>query len=202
MLFLRHILDDDAYLDQPPDLKAPGTIRVQMYRVQVTGQGPWHPHHLPKTSSIVHERSKKAGGHITQFGKQGVTRRASKSLSTKPYAPADVNPWVTFEFRYRPAAILQAEGIMPKPQAARIENQVRGGDVEKMETQQEAETRVGQVKQAEPSERRAALKVKARNPKVKREGYPFQGQRSTVVEVIDLTLEYEPPQASIQLQQD
>lgn len=69
MLASLHILDDDAYLDQPPDLKAPGTIRVQIHRVRVTGRSSsiWQSKPLPRTPSTVHERSKKAGSHVTQL---------------------------------------------------------------------------------------------------------------------------------------
>ncbi|KIO23827.1 hypothetical protein M407DRAFT_9251 [Tulasnella calospora MUT 4182] len=204
--------DDDAYLDRPPDLKAPGTIRVQMYRVQVTGRSSWKPNCLPKTSSMVHERSKKAGGHVTQFGKQEVSRCTPQSFSTKPYTSSDIDPWVAFEFRYRPAAILQAEGIMPKPRASRSENQDNGGAGEETKARHKAEISalevIGdgenssfdrdpltilaciKVEQAELNERRAALKARFGNLKVKREGSPIRVPRSAVAEVIDLTLEY------------
>lgn len=61
------MLDDDAYLDRPLDLKAPGTIRVKMHRILVTGTKKWTPRQAPETATVVHEKSKKAGGHITQF---------------------------------------------------------------------------------------------------------------------------------------
>lgn len=61
------VSDDDEYLGLGLDLKAPGTIRVQMHRVHVTGQGDWKAGALPENKIVVHEKSKKAGRHVTGY---------------------------------------------------------------------------------------------------------------------------------------
>jgi len=59
----------------------------------------------------VSEKSKKAGGHQTRLGP--VTRvRASSFSRSCPYDRSNPGPFVTFIFRYRPAVVLQATGIM------------------------------------------------------------------------------------------
>ncbi|KAG9042795.1 hypothetical protein FS837_010384 [Tulasnella sp. UAMH 9824] len=181
--------DDDAYLDRPTELKAPGTIRVQMYRVQVTGSDSWKPPPLPQVPSFVHERSKKAGAHITQFGKKEVSG-SSQIFFAKPYTSADTDPWVTFEFRYRSAAILQAEGIMPKPQSSQTKNLGRGREKGEKGGEHEAEILALEAEQAKLDGRGAALKAKLGSVKVKRQASPIRVPRSAVPEVIDLTLEY------------
>ncbi|KAG8964514.1 hypothetical protein FRC05_003795 [Tulasnella sp. 425] len=181
--------DDDAYLDQPLGLKAPGTIHVQMSRVRVTRDSVWKPRRVPEAASIVHEKSKKAGGHITRLGKQEVAAPAPKPIKHKPYHPSDIDPWVSFEFRYRPAAILQAEGIMPKPQASQ-NNSPHEDDDDEMEAEHKAEILALEAEQAALDARRAALKAKAKNINIKREASPIRVPRNTVAGVIDLTLEY------------
>ncbi|KAG8886457.1 hypothetical protein FRB98_001276 [Tulasnella sp. 332] len=63
-------------------------------------------------SIIVHERSKKAGGHLTQLGPTRThSSRSDIFLSYEPYTPADKAAYVTFIFRYRPAdLVLQSLG--------------------------------------------------------------------------------------------
>ncbi|KIO23825.1 hypothetical protein M407DRAFT_26754 [Tulasnella calospora MUT 4182] len=182
--------DDDAYLNHSLDRKAPGTIRVEMHRVRVLSRPEaWQPSHAPKPAPTVHERSKKAGGHVTRLGKQEAPARLPKWLSSKPYSPSDTEPWVSFEFRYRPAAILQAEGIMPKLQARRSETQSLGED-EEVEAEHKAEILALEAEQAALDARRTALKAKFGNLNVKREASPIRVPQSAVTNVIDLTLEY------------
>ncbi|KAG8910534.1 hypothetical protein FRC01_006276 [Tulasnella sp. 417] len=181
--------DDDSYLDRPLDLKAPGTIRVHMHRALVTGRTKWKPHEIPETVSIVHEKSKKAGGHITQLGKQKTVRHASKAYSTKPYSRSDSSPWVSFEFRYRPAAILQAEGITPKRQASHEESQRNEESDEEMEAEHKAEILALETEQAALDARKAALKTRFGKANIKREASPIRVPRNAGGQVIDLTLE-------------
>ncbi|KAG9042792.1 hypothetical protein FS837_010381 [Tulasnella sp. UAMH 9824] len=181
--------DDDAYLDRTLDLKAPGTIRLQIYRVLITGSTKWKPYQIPETASVVHERSKKAGGHITQFGKQKTVDYASTACLTEPYTPSDTSPWVSFEFRYRPAAILQAEGIMPKPQASLPESQGSGESDEEAEAAHKAEILALEAEQAALDARKAALNAKFGRPNIKREASPIRVPRNTRWTVIDLTLD-------------
>ncbi|KAG9018614.1 hypothetical protein FRB90_011221 [Tulasnella sp. 427] len=178
--------NDDAYLDQPLGLKAPGTIRVEMYRIRVTGQGPyaWRGANVDDAPIVVHEKSKKAGGHVTRLGNREPSQKRSRYLHSAPYSPSDKDPWAVFEFRYRPAAILQAEGIMP-----RAHRPAHGEAEEQMEAQYKAELRALEDEQAALDARRAALTARVGNPTVKRESSPIRVPPDAVVEVIDLTLE-------------
>ncbi|KAG9018616.1 hypothetical protein FRB90_011223 [Tulasnella sp. 427] len=188
--------DDDSYLDQPLTLKAPGTIRIEMYRVRVTGESSWQGPAVDDTSCKVHEKSKKAGAHITRLGKQEVSRPRTRSIQTKPYSSSDALAWVSFEFRYRPAggasiAILQAEGIMPKPNVSRPLVDRSGTDSadEEMEAQHKAAILALEAEQAALDLRRAVLNAKAVNKKLKREPSPIRVTSNGVGEVIDLTLD-------------
>ncbi|KAM5537627.1 hypothetical protein V8D89_008705 [Ganoderma adspersum] len=61
----------------------------------------------------VHERSKKAGAHCVALGK--AVRMAKGPHTRVKSTPLDrkAGPAAKFVFRYRPVAILQAQGIMP-----------------------------------------------------------------------------------------
>ncbi|KAG8960437.1 hypothetical protein FRC05_006851 [Tulasnella sp. 425] len=181
--------DDDAYLGQSFGVNAPGTIRVQMYRVRVTGDSSWEPCSVPEATSIVHEKkSKKAGGHVTRLGRQEALVQVPRYYTSKPYHASDIDPWVSFEFRYRPAAILQAEGIMPKPQVN--DNHGYDYDDEEMGLKHKAEILALEAEQAALDARRTALRAKLGNFDIKREASPIRVPRNAVVGVIDLTLEY------------
>ncbi|RPD66136.1 hypothetical protein L226DRAFT_189703 [Lentinus tigrinus ALCF2SS1-7] len=68
---------------------------------------------LPNVPEVgpVHEKSKKAGVHAVSFGKAQST--APRTTLT-PHG-LDPIPFATFKFIYRPLALLQANGIAPKP---------------------------------------------------------------------------------------
>ncbi|KAG8922568.1 hypothetical protein FRC00_007287 [Tulasnella sp. 408] len=176
--------DDDAYLDQPLDLKAPGTIRVEMYRVLVTGTAKWKPYQIHETVPVVHEKSKKAGGHITQF--------VLPVWETEDYATRfDIISYrALFSFGYYSMAILQAEGIMPKPQASHHESQGIDESDEEIEAAHKAEILALEAEQAELDARKAVLKAKFGKPNIKREASPIRVPRNARCMVIDLTLEY------------
>lgn len=122
---------------------------------------------------IVHEKSKKAGTHTTQLGKQEVSKRHSKAIKTEPYTRSDTTPWVSFEFRYRPAAILQAEGIMPKPRVSDDESQCNGESDEEIGAEDKAELLALEAEQAALDARKAALKAKFGKLDIKREPSTF-----------------------------
>ncbi|KAG8976354.1 hypothetical protein FRB93_013317 [Tulasnella sp. JGI-2019a] len=115
------MIDDDEYLIQPSLSMDAGTIRVTVKRVRdiqyVPCRGAQDRVHDLR-SVTVHERSKKAGGHVVQQAPEKAPT-VSGVISLSPYVPADKNPYVTFIFRYRPVAILQTQGIMPAPELSR-----------------------------------------------------------------------------------
>ncbi|KAI0697504.1 hypothetical protein C8T65DRAFT_662103 [Cerioporus squamosus] len=74
--------------------------------------------------SRVHERSKKAGAHCVALGPALPFNKHHRHHSVKTI-PLDKRapPFATFRFHYRPAAILQAQGIMPAPVLASADEQ-------------------------------------------------------------------------------
>ncbi|KAG9027301.1 hypothetical protein FRB95_007931 [Tulasnella sp. JGI-2019a] len=59
------------------------------------------------------------GCHLTQLGpiRTAPVRRSHTSI---PYQPSDTAPWVTFIFKYRPAAILEATGIILREESLEL----------------------------------------------------------------------------------
>ncbi|KAG8978509.1 hypothetical protein FRB95_014059 [Tulasnella sp. JGI-2019a] len=106
------LTDDDSKVTSQtisPDL---GSIKLTIKRVR-RGEASLAPSYVPDPSiKVLHERSKKVGGHITQLGPVRPTL-ITRQYRSVPYQPSDILPWVTFIFMYRPAAVLKASGIMP-----------------------------------------------------------------------------------------
>ncbi|KAL1949005.1 hypothetical protein VTO73DRAFT_10811 [Trametes versicolor] len=95
-----------------------GTIELRVFHIHAeTRSKPFRPSAFDGVGA-VHERSKKAGAHCVSLGDTvddpGLPSRARGHKVCKLLNPAD-GPFVTFVFRYRPAVLLQAEGIMPLP---------------------------------------------------------------------------------------
>ncbi|KAH8084345.1 hypothetical protein BXZ70DRAFT_1012029 [Cristinia sonorae] len=90
-----------------------GCIEVKVYRVQRYGRNreEFKSSDIPEIGSI-NEKSKKAGSHCVSLG---AARRCTSHRRTDsvPFVPGE-GCWVTFQFRYRPRAILQAQGIIPR----------------------------------------------------------------------------------------
>ncbi|KAI0716743.1 hypothetical protein C8Q76DRAFT_416341 [Earliella scabrosa] len=109
--------DDDETLWSGGVSEKLGTIELKVVHVRPQVRtAKFKPQAFTGVSS-VHERSKKAGAHCVALGgPQRYPKRHDKVHTT----PIDkrAGPFVTFVFRYRPAAILQAQGIMPAHDAA------------------------------------------------------------------------------------
>ncbi|TFK69683.1 hypothetical protein BDN72DRAFT_840045 [Pluteus cervinus] len=104
------LTDDDSDLRERPGLENLGEIKVELYEVEVLGSTPIV--HVPAADTLsanarVHERSKKGMGHCVGLG-TAVTRVPTSSTKRKR-----IRTVATFTFRYRPLAILQANGITP-----------------------------------------------------------------------------------------
>ncbi|KAG8981545.1 hypothetical protein FRB90_007177 [Tulasnella sp. 427] len=109
--------DDDNLVDENIPTE-PGTIRVEIKRTTTTvTKGAFTALQWDDAfSTRLHEKTKKAGGHITKQVSIGNERRAATpriSVTTKPFTDADKTPWVTFILRYRPEEALRAGGFMP-----------------------------------------------------------------------------------------
>jgi len=110
--------DDHSRVAQGVSAQHLGLIEVQAHRV-ITQP----PRELGESKSsdycdisdgAVHERSKKAGSHRATLGKIKTPRPLSVVEVT--HIDPSPSPLCTFSFRYRPLAILQAQGIVPIPQ--------------------------------------------------------------------------------------
>ncbi|KAI0760393.1 hypothetical protein C8Q74DRAFT_1295881 [Fomes fomentarius] len=120
--------DDDTLLSDISSQADLGTIKVTITRVQSEyWVVPYHPGGFQPVGA-VHERSKKAGAHSVSLGKG--TRVSGKPLEHLVRR----NPINRFEgfiavfiFRYRPRALLQAQGIMPASAPAPSNTNRNGG---------------------------------------------------------------------------
>lgn len=173
--------DNDNYLGLGLDLEAPGTVRVQMHRVIVTGQGNWEAGALPADKIVAHEKSKKAGGHLIGLGDPKSSRFNMTTNLTRPLTPGDRDPWVTFEFRYRSAAVLQAEGI--------VSGAMRPIRSKRERAALEAEFRELNAEEAALKAQIAELAAQSSNIPLKREPSPICVPESAVGETFDLTLD-------------
>ncbi|KAA1470298.1 hypothetical protein DENSPDRAFT_836068 [Dentipellis sp. KUC8613] len=112
--------DDDSYLNMPNDVDVThiGVIEVRIYRAEVyRRKGPSSRVVTVKDLGSVSELSKKGGLHQVSLGKGYVDtskKGASGRTGWRPIEPED-KPYASFIFHHRPAALLQAMGVMPRP---------------------------------------------------------------------------------------
>ncbi|KAI0356947.1 hypothetical protein OH77DRAFT_1451971 [Trametes cingulata] len=109
------VLTDDDSLATSGATEDLGTIQVTMTRTQGFARMK-RPAELINVKEIgpVHERSKKAGAHAVSLG------RVEEVPVRNGWYPIgkESEPFVTFIFRYRPLALLQAMDIAPRPHAS------------------------------------------------------------------------------------
>ncbi|KAG8924196.1 hypothetical protein FRC00_005391 [Tulasnella sp. 408] len=191
--------DDDSIIDKdiPTD---PGTIKFEIFRRIITSESSeFRRASSDPFSTRVHEKTKKAGAHITKTGEERQTCYLP-SGETIPFTEADTVPFVTLILRYRPEGILLAGGFklspVQRPQAEADRND-EGSDQDEDEAQAEAEiaaleaarnARVASLakrKGVKLEEVEAELGRKRR--KVKQEEPINVGLHFTPGEVIDLT---------------
>ncbi|KAI9056371.1 hypothetical protein FKP32DRAFT_1585962 [Trametes sanguinea] len=108
------VTDDESIASPAHEMNdSLGTIRVTMTLVKqyLHSDQPYHDAEITELAP-VHEKTKKAGAHAVSFGDPVET-------SWTPFAMRAVgveeHPFATFVFRYRPLALLQANGIAPRP---------------------------------------------------------------------------------------
>ncbi|KDR76119.1 hypothetical protein GALMADRAFT_139862 [Galerina marginata CBS 339.88] len=106
---LLEITDDDTYLGSPDSVRSIGEIKVTLHKATNLSQGDAHNFVSPPETKKVHERSKKALSHQISYGE-------IKRLNDTPIFSSSVRHEAlgTFIFRYRPLAMLQANGIAPR----------------------------------------------------------------------------------------
>ncbi|KZV85292.1 hypothetical protein EXIGLDRAFT_775718 [Exidia glandulosa HHB12029] len=118
--------DDDA-IDDNELLSRIGAIRVEIFRVEVTGYEKRRPKEIPSHMGAqqltVHEAAKKLGGHRVMLGAPEVTS-AGNILRTEKIGSAIVE----FEFKYRPQDVLEAQDIIPVTRAQVVAPQAAAED--------------------------------------------------------------------------
>ncbi|KAI0760369.1 hypothetical protein C8Q74DRAFT_222833 [Fomes fomentarius] len=106
-----HTTDDDSALWTGASENL-GTIELRVVHVRPDfREVGFKPKEFSGVSS-VHEQSKKAGAHCVALGRAQRYKGVHQKVITRPI-DKHAGPAVKFVFRYRPAAILQAQGIMP-----------------------------------------------------------------------------------------
>ncbi|KAG7089281.1 hypothetical protein E1B28_010979 [Marasmius oreades] len=182
-MFSRLIVTDDDSLmcSASPDI---GEIKVIIRHTEISA--PSH-HHVSRwtasgtkrnapTQITVHERTKKAVDHQTSLG-QDIQSQA-RFIESKPYGP----PLLTFRFRYRPIAMLQANGIVPRKRARSQEVELGPEDVIDISSDSDS----GELDRLRERIRLLEGRQQERVPKkIKRE--PSVKRELIVGEVIDLT---------------
>jgi len=113
--------DDESILSNTTSPTSPGTIRIALYRVRVAPcDGPLAGPDRPfKHDPVVREMTRESGEHVTLLGPVRTVPervRGEGFRTAGPHEPSDEKPFVTFVFRYRPAGVLQATGIIPREQ--------------------------------------------------------------------------------------
>ncbi|GLB34567.1 hypothetical protein LshimejAT787_0201320 [Lyophyllum shimeji] len=112
-----NVTDDDAYLHTISRTYSFGTIRLELWRLNVTNVVTESLEHQLGTqvleSQVVHERSKKAGTHHVRYSEEYYSPAPVVDVVTAD--KMDIVPYVTFTFKYRPMAMLMANGIVPRP---------------------------------------------------------------------------------------
>ncbi|KAH9833222.1 uncharacterized protein C8Q71DRAFT_194681 [Rhodofomes roseus] len=113
------ITDDENVASSLGELSQLGLIQVRISRALISRKQPRKP--LTDTGTVstslgpFHEKSKKGGLHCVELGAtEALPERAGY---TSQYIDDLSSPYVTFNFRYRPRAILQAQGIIELDEA-------------------------------------------------------------------------------------
>ncbi|TDL15838.1 hypothetical protein BD410DRAFT_902355 [Rickenella mellea] len=112
---------DRDSLPRPPSiyLDSIGSVVVTISRVTVKSIdrcGP-PPRKVFLDDSAIPERKKKFVGvtHRVRLGDRLKEEEATHSCFVVPFDPENPGPFLTFEFKYRPYAYLQAQGFAPPP---------------------------------------------------------------------------------------
>lgn len=116
--------DDDAYMHRSVDAKF-GEITLSVWSTQQVKYRKAQlktsaPAVAPVLGGPIHEKSKKMGGHCISYGQpvpilEKGTKGSAPKLETHYWER--VKCLVSFSFKYRPLALLQANGIAPLPPA-------------------------------------------------------------------------------------
>ncbi|KAF8181551.1 hypothetical protein BJ912DRAFT_979854 [Pholiota molesta] len=107
------LTDDDLHLEDPSTQNI-GEISITIQRIKnlaLSAYGGPRIYPVPTDASKVHERSKKGLAHQIKFS--SVTEKPPVTLRENLYKAQGHGESITFVFKYRPIAMLQATGIVP-----------------------------------------------------------------------------------------
>ncbi|KAH9833223.1 uncharacterized protein C8Q71DRAFT_860493 [Rhodofomes roseus] len=131
--------DEDAVRGLPRGSEL-GLIEVRIVRGRCEGLMPWAPPSVISVQNFgpIHETVKKGGMHCVQFGARissGVTPQDTRLVNVVALDRWDI-PYITFKFRYRTCAILQAQGIIQRPiPSGSAQNNNNEDDLDALEAQ-------------------------------------------------------------------
>ncbi|KAJ7073811.1 hypothetical protein C8F01DRAFT_1098424 [Mycena amicta] len=114
------VTDDEAYLHTVEDPPAFGIIRLELWEADIASirRAPFQHTYGSQVleSQVIHEMSKKAGSHHVRFGNEYIVSQPLVNIVAG--TPTGTAALATFVFKYRPAPMLMAIGIIPRPVAA------------------------------------------------------------------------------------
>ncbi|KAL0058303.1 hypothetical protein AAF712_015037 [Marasmius tenuissimus] len=93
-----------------------GLVQIKIENIRVLERGLAWPGDTLPTDKTYHEKTKKLINHQTSYDQPDIPIEEVTRLVTEPLGP----PVAIFQFRYRPLAFLQAQGIAPRPPPQRI----------------------------------------------------------------------------------
>jgi len=175
--------DDDTSFNQNASLHALGEISIEIWRVEM-GRAISDPNTIFPEEQKVNERSKKALVHRVKLGEEVQAMQSPVCPCNK----LDLEPAVTFVFKYRPLEMLKANGLVPIVAGQKRRAAADPGEDELKKEGSEVEDDDAEIQALE--ERMNILKARRghRNSTVKRVKIEPRNQNVFVPgEVIDLT---------------
>ncbi|KAH9933752.1 uncharacterized protein B0H18DRAFT_981869 [Fomitopsis serialis] len=125
--------DDDAAREMSCGSEL-GTIQVKIVRSIFKKKTSWTAPTVAKAQNLepIHETAKKGGLHCVSFGATMPVKKPRNKLLRVSRIDDWQAPYITFNFRYRPRAILQAHGIieslpLDQPRVDPYDNALAGG---------------------------------------------------------------------------
>ncbi|KAF8906892.1 hypothetical protein CPB85DRAFT_1527593 [Mucidula mucida] len=123
------VTDSDDYLYTLDNPSKFGVIELALWRIAVSGinsQQPLSAAHLAAPTleqQVLHERSKRGGDHHVRFGDEYTSTAPRMDMVNG--SKMDAEPIAIFTFRYRPLALLMADGTIPRAPPQRQHPQVK-----------------------------------------------------------------------------
>ncbi|OJT08837.1 hypothetical protein TRAPUB_264 [Trametes pubescens] len=181
--------DDETALWAAGSLEKLGIIEVRAVRIHKHKRAVAFKPYPFQGVDAVHERSKKLGAHCVTLGRPVSTGKPHELCQSTPLYPHE-GAYATFIFRYRPPALLQAQGIMPPAAPAFGEGSGVGKGKARAHSNDLSNSGPSRVK---PEKSRGKDKVKAEPAPASGSGLGLSDQsvQSDVIELFDSDYDYE-----------